>query len=185
VKGGYTNVGFYTGGGQRTSSSDAYFQTYGPVLDGPAGAGPNDPWYAPPWTPSLDQPSTPKNAPRSAHDIPKAGTPLDFQKQADLAAVAKSPNPLLRTDVENSFALYVCAETTDATNGANLVYVAEAEGDWKFNGSGTIGKAPAYPWKSFGAGVTPPAGWSPAPANTILRTGGMIGNDVIEAAIFR
>jgi hypothetical protein len=196
VKGGYTDIGYYTNPANpgtpltRTSSSDEYFNRYGPVLDGPPGAGPNNPWYvtgqgnAGPWQPTITQPSTPPNSPLSDSDTPGVGTPLDFQKDVDPANVPRSPNPLFKTDVEISLALYVCAETTQAINGSNWVYAPEAEGDWQFNGSGQIGGRPGYLWTSNGAGVTPPTAWNAVVPGITPQTEGMIGIDVADKAKF-
>lgn len=190
TQGGYTDIGYYTNPANpnpltRTSSSDNYFNRYGPVLDGPPGAGPNNPWYVTPGHVGPWQPSLAVNSTNLAdNDTPGVGTPLDFHKDADAANVRLSANPLFKTDVEISFALYVCAETTQAINGANLIYAAESVANWQFNGSGTIGKAPGYTWTKLGAAVTPPTGWNPLVPSTVPQTGGMIANDVVDAAKF-
>jgi hypothetical protein len=171
----------------RTSSADEYVRRFGPVLDGPHGAGPKNPWYGNTWQPTLANPSVPAGGTLSDYDSPAGSTPLDFQKHTSARDVALSPNPLINTDGEISFALYVCAETTQTVNDANLEYAAEAEADWKFNGSGTVASAiKGYLWnRAAGAGVTPPTGWNPVTPGTFVQTPGMIGNDIADAAQFK
>lgn len=190
-KTGFTNIGYYKPNNpgvplMRASTANAQIQRAGPVLDGPSGAGPSNPWYftpgtVAPWQPTINAPGTVLGD----SDRPGAATPLDFAKDADQKVVAVSPNPLFRTDIEISFALYVCAETTEPANGANLVYAEEAEGDWKFNGSGRIGGPPIYPWTSMGAVVTPPGAWNAVVPGLVPRTSGIIGNVYTDSAKFK
>jgi len=193
-KQGYSNDGFYNNPAQpntplmRESSSDTYFKLFGPVLDGPTGAGPRSPWYLggpgdAPWRPSTTQLTNTL----MESDLPASKTPLDYEKDKTLLDVGRSQMQLNNTSVLDQFQLDVCAETARAQNFANLVYVPEATATWSFNGSGSVVPPSPYTWTGNGAADTPPSGWAvPNPqGSAAIITGGMIGNDVINAAKFQ
>ena len=172
----------------RESSSDTYFKLFGPVLDGPTGAGPRSPWYLggpgdAPWRPSTTQLTNTL----MESDLPASKTPLDYEKDKTLLDVGRSQMQLNNTSVLDQFQLDVCAETARAQNFANLVYVPEATATWSFNGSGSVVPPSPYTWTGNGAADTPPSGWAvPNPqGSAAIITGGMIGNDVINAAKFQ
>ncbi len=92
----------------------------------------------------------------TASDEPVQGPPL----YSTVVAHDIEGRALRSLYLENHFTTFVCAETTDMQNGANLVFTARAQMSWVFNGTGPVpGPRPTYAWDKSNAKVTKPQRW--------------------------
>jgi len=102
------------------------------------------------------------------------------------AAVAQGDVLLTSMTNEFKFRLSVCVQTRDVAQNADKVYTRRATADWTYNGSGTVGGAPAYNWAAIqgATGVTKPNGWAQLKDGTQPKTAGPVLNDLLVTETF-
>ena len=92
-------------------------------------------------------------------DQPRISIPLYWFRGA---TPAEGDHLLVYIDLNLSFQLDVSAATLDATISNEQVYTRIATADWEFNGTGTVGDAPDFPWTplSHSQGIVAPPSWT-------------------------
>jgi hypothetical protein len=92
-------------------------------------------------------------------DQPRISIPLYWFRGA---TPAEGDHLLVYIDLNLSFQLDVSAATLDATISNEQVYTRIATADWEFNGTGTVGDAPNFPWTplSHSQGIVAPPNWT-------------------------
>jgi len=179
----FENSGTYALGSKLVSNVAA--STVRPVLD----AAPAIPaaWYLTGGANETFENANPNEPGGNVAEIFDSDTPFDGPPLTAGMRPTVGPNDELLTSMtlRYDFVLDVCVQTKDTQQHADSVYTRRATAQWSFNGSGTIGAGPAYPWTSNGAGVTAPAGWTDVEdASQPRALGGDRLNTLLQAEAF-